>query len=464
MVKLRDSRSSELIAVEKPVNSELGLYVCGPTVAGKPHLGHLRTAYAYDLLVRWLRLRERPVRFVQNITDIDDKILAYAAKSGEDWRAVAENFEGNFSEMRTALGLLEPDSQPRATEHIPEIIALVERLLENGAAYRATDGSANVYYSVESDPAFGSFTHQSLASMLKDPNAQEGEHSHATGKRHPLDFSLWKAHKEGLEPDSASWDTPWGKGRPGWHVEDTAMAVKELGESFALHGGGRDLRLPHHESEVAQARGAGYPYAAHWIHSGLVTSNKAKMAKSKGNFVLAEESYGRNKNALRLLFTRVHYASDVEYSDKEYEAALASWGRIIHFLKRAEERLGAVMDFGSAHGSLPEKFTAAMDEDLSTPEAYRVIFDLVTAGNKALDSDNERKLRVIHPQVISMVEALGFDILSEQQQMDETVETLLRKRAAARSAGDYALSDKLRDELKLAGVTVRDTKNGQEIV
>jgi len=455
MLKLRDPRSGELTPVTIDPSGSVGLYVCGPTVAGKPHLGHLRTAYAYDVLVRWLRHSGLPVRFVQNVTDVDDKILLKAGELKRDWRELAREYAESFREMRERLGLLEPDSQPRATEHIPEIIQLVELLIARGFAYRADDGSANVYYSVESDPEFGSFTRQSAEAMLQHPNSGEGESLHATGKRYPLDFALWKAHKPGLEPETSAWDSPWGPGRPGWHVEDTAMAVKELGESFSLHGGGRDLRLPHHESEVAQARGAGYPYATLWMHSGLVTVSGAKMAKSKNNFVLAEESYSRDKNALRLLFTRAHYASDVEYSPEEYERADASWRRVAQFLNRVPA--------DSTSGTIPEEFQRLMAHELGTPAAYAFIFELIARGNAALDRGEFPEAQRIRGEVALMLEVLGFELPAAGVNLPREVEELLERRRLAREAKDYSTSDLLREELASLGVLVKDTKAGQEL-
>lgn len=460
MMQLKDSRSG-LLERPKPIDGVIGLYLCGPTVAGKPHLGHLRTAYAYDVLVRWLRASGETVRFVQNITDIDDKILAKASELNQDWRTLAENYSRDFALMRSTFGLLEPDAQPKATEHMEEIIALIQLLLDNGAAYVAEDGSANVYYSVTQDKDFGSFTRQSLAAMESNPNISEGESKHATGKRHPLDFSLWKAHKE-REPLSASWQAPWGRGRPGWHIEDTAMAVKELGERFTLHGGGRDLRLPHHESEVAQARGAAYAYAEHWVHSGLITVNGEKMAKSKGNFILAEESFKRDPSALRLLFTRTHYASDVEYSDEQYDSAKSAWNRIQLFLSKAEASRGTPLAIGDDYRLLPAEFVQAMDHDLNTPAAYAVLFDTVKKGYRALEQDST-ELAAIQQEILAMLEVLGFTMKPQEQQLSPAMQGLLTRRAQARSEKDFALSDRLRDELRELGVIVRDTKAGQEV-
>lgn len=459
MLRLKDARSG-LLTTPRRINGTIGLYVCGPTVAGKPHLGHLRTAYAYDTLVRWLRASGEPVKFTQNVTDIDDKILAKSLEEELDWRAVAKTYEADFAAMRYTLGLIEPDDQPKATEHIELIVKLIQRLIDSGSAYVADDGSANVYFSVENDPDFGSFTNQSLASLMGNPNIHEGESIHATGKRHKLDFALWKAAKS-HEPVTAGWDAPWGVGRPGWHIEDTAMAVESLGESFSLHGGGRDLRLPHHESEVAQARGAGYPYADLWVHSGLVTINGEKMAKSKGNFVLAEESYGGDPNALRLLFTRTHYASDVEYSEQEYLSAKAAWQRIALFLAKAERENGNPLLVGDEFSLLPSEFTKAMESDLNTPAAYAVLFDKVKEGYRVL-GERGNELSMIQQELLSMLRVLGFEVKSNADELSPEVNDLLREREKLRSAGDYKGSDELRNKLFELGVIVRDTKAGQE--
>lgn len=456
MLRLKDARSG-LLKGPVAIDGFIGLYVCGPTVAGAPHLGHLRTAYAYDILVRWLRVSGENVKFTQNVTDIDDKILAKAVAEDRPWRELARGYEEEFSAMRGTLGLLEPDDQPRATEHIPLILELIQRLIDRGVAYVADDGSANVYFSVESDPEFGTFTNQTLGSLEGNPNIHEGESPHATGKRHKLDFALWKAAKA-HEPESASWAAPWGLGRPGWHVEDTAMAVESLGERFSLHGGGRDLRLPHHESEVAQARGAGYPYADLWVHSGLVTVNGEKMAKSKNNFELAEDNYSKNHDALRLLFTRTHYASDVEYSEKEYEASLSSWRRIEGLIKQLRTVNGDQLPLNDEYSLLPQDFVDALNNDLNTSAAYAVLFDHVKSGYALLESGDPTTF--LQAELLAMLSVLGFKL--EVNTLPTEAEALLKAREEARTVKNYALSDSLRESLKELGVHVKDTKNGQE--
>lgn len=456
MLRLKDARSGLLRSPLK-IDDTIGLYVCGPTVAGAPHLGHLRTAYAYDTLVRWLRASGDAVKFTQNITDIDDKILAKSLQEERSWEELARAYEHEFSAMRSTLGLIEPDDQPRATEHIPLILELIQRLIDNGVAYVADDGSANVYFSVEKDPQFGSFTNQTLASLEGNPNIHEGESVHATGKRHKLDFALWKASKA-HEPKTASWEAPWGLGRPGWHVEDTAMAVKSLGEGFSLHGGGRDLRLPHHESEVAQARGAGYPYADLWVHSGLVTVKGEKMAKSKNNFELAEDHYAKDHEALRLLFTRTHYASDVKYSEKEYDSALSAWRRIEGLVRQLRTINGDQLPLNDEYALLPQAFVDALNNDLNTPAAYAVVFDHVKSGYGLLERGAPTDQ--MQAELLAMLSVLGFKL--DSKELPTKAQELLKAREAARIAKDYALSDSLRESLKAHGVHVKDTKNGQE--
>ncbi len=457
-MRFYDSRIQENVVFLPLTEGTVTIYVCGPTVQGSPHIGHLRTAYAYDTLVRWLKATGNEVTFVQNITDIDDKILANAVTQNMDWKDLAKKYELEFVGMYKELGLVRPTYAPHATDYIADIQHLISRLIERDYAYQATDGSANVYFDVTQDSEYGSFTHQTLSEMQANPNFGEAELANATGKKNPYDFAVWKAHKES-EPITAGWDSTWGKGRPGWHVEDTAMAHAILGEQFDIHGGGRDLRLPHHEDEVAQARGAGYQYANYWIHSGLVTVNGVKMAKSKNNFTLAKEVIDTaSPNVLRYLFTSTHYASDVEFSAKSLQQAKTAWNGISRTLKRAKN---AELDLSI---SAPSKtMTEHMDNDLSTPETYAYMHRLVTKINSGMDqsSNIDKPLS----ELVWGLNALGYSLDAElndhvEVELVDYIEKQIMLRDKARVEKNWKLSDQIRDELKTRGIQLEDKPTG----
>ena len=449
------------------VPGRVSIYLCGATVQGAPHVGHLRSAIAFDVLVRWLRRRGMEVTLVRNVTDIDDKILAKSAEAGVPWWAWAYRFEQEFTAAYDAVGVLRPTYEPRATGHATEMVSLVERLVERGHAYRGE--GANVYFDVRSFPEYGSLTRQRLENM------STVEEEEATDKRDPRDFALWKSPKPG-EPESAAWDTPFGRGRPGWHLECSAMAHRYLGESFDIHGGGIDLRFPHHENELAQSRAAGDGFAQHWMHNAWVTVGGEKMSKSLGNsLVVANVLRQVPAVVLRFALGTVHYRSTVEFSQASLAEATSTWERISGFVARAVERVGAVSAEEVASrplAALPEAFVAAMDDDLNVSAALAVVHEQVKVGNNALAAGEDSVVWEAQLQVRSMLDVLGLDPLaapwatasgpddSARAALEALVPAVLAERAEARRTKDWARADALRDQLQDAGIIIEDSPDG----
>ncbi len=441
----------------------VGVYLCGPTVQGSPHVGHLRSAVAFDVLQRWLERSGYAVTMVRNVTDIDDKTLDKAAEAGWQWWAWALRYEREFQAAYAAVGVKPPAAEPRATGHIPEIIALIERLVERGHAYE-NDGS--VYFDVHSFDAYGALTNQGIDDLTPATDAP------VEAKRDPRDFALWKARKDG-EPETASWDSPWGKGRPGWHIECSAMARRYLGDAFDIHGGGLDLRFPHHENEQAQSRAAGYDFAQLWMHSAWVTQSGAKMSKSLGNGLLVSEVLARYPApALRLALAQVHYRSMLEYSDAVMDDATATWSRLSGFVERATERVGGFSREEVEAAPLPEAFVEAMNDDLAVPRALAHVHETVRSGNAAVNAGDAGATRDALLSVRAMLNVLGLDPLApEWQHVDASSEAAMRAldvmvradieaRAEARAAKDWATADEIRDRLAAAGIVVEDSAEG----
>lgn len=447
---------------------EARIYYCGATVQGAPHIGHVRSGLVFDQLSRWLTYRGYKVTMVRNVTDIDDKILVNSAASfepgyagehpAEEWWALAYRFERVFGSAYASLNIAPPTYEPRATGHIPEMFALIQRLIDRGHAYPATDGCGDVYFDVRSWENYGALTRQKIDDMQDAPDADP------RGKRDPRDFALWKAYKEG-EPVTASWDSPWGKGRPGWHLECSAMAGKYLGETFDIHGGGLDLRFPHHENEMAQSQAAGYGFANFWMHNGLVNYEGEKMSKSIGNIITpAQMLEAARPLVVRYYLGQAHYRSVLDYHPTSLEEARVA-------VERVEAFLAATRDYHREDAAVPEAFAEAMDDDLNIPKALAALHAGVRAGNAALaagESAQDAAEQVYAmARVLGLVELMSFSQAGaaanepgEHAALDSLIQTMLTQRAEAREAKDWARADQIRDALAAAGITVKDGASG----
>jgi cysteinyl-tRNA synthetase len=465
-LRLYDSAARQVRDFVPLVDGKVGIYVCGPTPQSSPHIGHVRAQVSFDVLRRWLMSRGQQVTYVRNVTDIDDKILAKSAAEGTEWWAHAFTFEQEFTAAYDALNVLPPTIEPRATGHVIEMIEMIETLIKRGHAYPAEDGSGDVYFDVRSYPEYGELTHQRVDDMEAatdaDPNAR---------KRHPQDFALWKGHKP-TEPVTASWPTPWGRGRPGWHLECSAMASRYLGPEFDIHGGGIDLRFPHHENELAQSRAAGEPFARYWMHNGLVVAAGEKMSKSLGNgLTIAVLTQRVRPVVLRYLLAAPHYRSSIEVNEDSMTEATAAYERIEGFVQRAEARLAARnLRFD---GSIPKAFATALDDDLAVPAAIAVLHDTVREGNRALSENDDAAVLQALGEVRAMASVLGIDPLDPhwagstangddrlRRALDVLVRAELDARAQARKERDFGAADAIRNRLAAAGVAVEDTPDG----
>jgi cysteinyl-tRNA synthetase len=443
----------------------VSLYLCGATVQAPPHIGHIRSGVNFDILVRWLTAGGYRVAFCRNVTDIDDKILKVAAAAGEQWWAVAQRNERAFTRAYEVLGCLPPDVEPRATGHVPEMIVLMRRLIDGGHAYAA---GGDVYFDVKSYPEYGSLSGQRLEHMRP---AEDGETGAA--KRDPRDFTLWK----GAKPGEPSWETPWGPGRPGWHLECSAMATKYLGPTFDIHGGGLDLVFPHHENEVAQSHAAGDGFARYWLHNGIVGVAGEKMSKSLGNSLLVDVMVTQVRAVeLRYYLGQAHYRSAIEYSSDALAEAVSAYRRIEGFVTRATELAIASADppAGAPEGAaqqVPYAFAAALDDDLGVPQALAVVHDAVRDGNNALAVGDTAAVGKALAEVRAMLGVLGLDPLAEpwtarsggedlRDVVDELVKVALEQRQEARARKDYRAADVIRDRLHAAGILIEDTPQG----
>ena len=468
-IRLYDTRDAALRDFVPLVDGRVGIYVCGPTVQSSPHIGHLRSALVYDLIRRWFTYRGFDVTLVRNVTDVDDKVLinaaaAQASGSSEEWWALAYRYEREFNDSYAALGIGAPSYEPRATASIPQMQEIIGRLIEAGHAYPADDGSGDVYFDVRSWPSYGELTRQSIDAMEAAADADP------RAKRDPRDFALWKGRKDG-EPVSASWSSPWGVGRPGWHIECSAMAARYLGPRFDIHGGGLDLRFPHHENELAQSTAAGDAFASYWVHNGLVNIGGQKMSKSLGNSVYAADLLGAARPlVLRYYLGSAHYRSTIDFTESSLAEAEAALERISGFLDRVSRRLDGTRFASSGAEIIPDAFAVAMDDDFGVPQALAVLHDTVRAGNQALDGEDLGAAAVARGQVLAMTELLGINPMSAKwkaQQdvsaraaLDALLRTLLADRQAARQARDFAVADRIRSELADAGITIEDTPTG----
>ena len=459
-LRLYDTRA-QLLRDFVPLDPEnITMYVCGPTVQSGPHIGHVRAALSFDLLRRWLTYRHGRVTLVRNVTDIDDKVLANASDS-EPWWALAYRMEQEFAAAYAGIGILPPTYEPRATASVPQMQELIALLIDRGHAYPAPDASGDVYFDVRSWPSYGDLTHQSVDAM------EAAQDADPRGKRNPQDFALWKGAKAD-EPADATWASPWGAGRPGWHIECSAMAKRYLGAEFDIHGGGLDLRFPHHENELAQSSAAGDGFARYWVHNGLVTVDGQKMSKSLGNFTLARDVLAeRDPLVVRYALAAAHYRSSLDLSESSWSEAEAALGRIRSFLERALRAAGDGIGADDAH-SLPSAFVDAMDDDLGVPQALAVVHESVRAGNSALDAGDTAAALDAARAVLGMTGVLGLveDAGSRKAgdaqaaALDALVQEMIAQRATARAEKDWAAADRIRDAIAAAGITLEDTPAG----
>lgn len=424
---------------------KVGMYVCGPTVQSEPHIGHGRYAVAFDVIRRYLIWRGFQVTYVSNITDVEDKIIVAAEEFGESVEELAVRMTERFADSFKRLGVLPPDIEPKATEHIPEMLDLIGRLIDRGLAY-VRDG--DVYFSVKTLERYGRLSGRKPEELRAGYRIEVDE-----AKEDPLDFALWKAAKPG-EP---TWDSPWGPGRPGWHIECSAMASKYLGDDFDIHGGGLDLIFPHHENEVAQSEGAsGQTFARYWLHNGMVNLGGEKMAKSTGKLVDLEEVLDTHGGrALRMLYVRAHYRSPIDYSPELLREAEDSLDRLDRFRERVSP--------GEPDRDAIEKFTAVMDDDFGTSQAVSLMFDLIREGNRVLDQGDDAS--ALAGAVETIVGVLGLDDAEEAPKeaaslSDSEIEALVAEREKARAGKDFARADEIRDRLVAAGVAIEDGPDG----
>ena len=463
-LRFHDSATAAISDFVPLKEGQVSLYYCGATVQGEPHIGHVRSALAFDQLTRWLQSSGYDVTVVRNVTDIDDKILVKAAENNEPWWGLAYRFEQAFATAYESLGIQKPTYEPRATGHIPEMHALIATLIERGHAYPALDDSGDVYFDVRSWKQYGSLTHQNIDDMQAAPDADP------RGKRDPRDFALWKGHKQG-DPETARWESPWGAGRPGWHLECSAMVTKYLGTEFDIHGGGLDLRFPHHENEMAQSQAAGHGFANFWMHNGMVTYQGEKMSKSIGNTINPREMLEIARPlVVRYYLGQAHYRSVLDYRPGSLTEAAAAVDRIETFAKAALAQLFPGNDFGYI-GTRPEAFVRAMDDDLNVPAALGVLHETVRAGNTALAAGEKDALQDAFLAVMGMTDALGINPMdpkwrqgsgseAELTALDVLIKAQLEARAQARTEKNWAESDRIRELLAAAGVDVADTANG----
>ena len=464
-MRFYDSASATIRELEPVVPGEARIYYCGATVQGEPHLGHIRSALVFDQLSRWMRYRGLKVTTVRNVTDIDDKILAKSADSmepgfegefpNEQWWALAYRFEKVFAQAYAALGIDPPTYEPRATGHIPEMFALIQRLIDRGHAYPALDDSGDVYFDVRSWDKYGALTNQSVEDM------QDSADADPRGKRDPRDFALWKGYKEG-EPLTASWESPWGRGRPGWHLECSAMAGKYLGSRFDIHGGGLDLRFPHHENELAQSTAAGDDFANFWMHNGMVTYEGEKMSKSIGNTISPAQMLQMARPlVVRYYLGSAHYRSILDYRPSSLQEAATA-------IERVEAFLAATQDVLKPGREVPEAFAEAMDDDVNIPRALAVLHEQTRAGNAALaageDASEAANAVMAMAEVLGLAQLMSFNAEgtsgAEHEALDALIQAVLAERADARAQKDWAKADAMRDLLASAGVQVKDGANG----
>jgi cysteinyl-tRNA synthetase len=449
-LNLYNTSSRSVSALKPLVSGKVGIYLCGATVQAPPHIGHIRSGVNFDILRRWLIAKGFDVTFVRNVTDIDDKILHKAVHEEIPWWAVAMKYERAFSDAYAALNVLPPTYEPRATGHITQMIELMQKLIDNGSAY--APGNGDVYLEVRKLKEYLTLSNQKLDDLLPSEDAD------SKSKKDPRDFALWKAAKEG----DPSWPTPWGDGRPGWHLECSAMAHAYLGESFDIHGGGLDLIFPHHENEIAQSNAAGYKFANTWMHNAWVTTSGEKMSKSLGNSLQVVEILKKVRGIeLRWYLGSAHYRSMLEFSFEALEESATAFRRIEAFLSRAESVLGT-----SPEPLIADEFASAMNDDLAVPQALAFIAESMRIGNSA--GEDKKVIAKSAGEIRGALSILGCDpkdavfaaSKSNDAALDGLIKLALEQREAARLRKDFATADQIRDQIAGLGITVEDTSNG----
>jgi len=452
-LRLYNTASREVSDFTPLQPGKVGIYLCGATVQAPPHIGHVRSGVNFDILRRWLTASGYDVTFIRNVTDIDDKILHKAVHEEIPWWAVAQKYERAFTDAYKALNVLPPTYEPRATGHITQMIELMQLLIDNGSAY--APGNGDVYLEVRKLKSYLTLSNQKLDDL------QSAEDADLTYKKDPRDFALWKAAK----PGDPSWPTPWGAGRPGWHLECSAMAHAYLGESFDIHGGGLDLIFPHHENEIAQSQSAGWGFSNIWMHNAWVTASGEKMSKSLGNSLQVHEILKKVRGVeLRWYLGSAHYRSMLEFSFDALEESSVNFRRIEGFLKRAADLLG-----GAPEGVIPAGFAEAMNEDLAVPTGLAVISDILKSGNTALSAGDTEGVKQAASEILGALEILGCDPFdptfasdnsSSAEVLDGLISLALEQRQSARARKDFAASDAIRDQLAALGVVIEDTAAG----
>ncbi len=450
MLRFHDTMAGRKVEFVPRQPGRVSMYVCGPTVYEVPHVGHGRTAVVFDVMRRYLEWSGLEVTYVSNVTDVDDRIIARAAADGSTETEVAHRFDDAYWKQLDRLGVERPDDVPHATAFIPQMLDLIAQLVASGHAY-VVEGQG-VYFGVDSYGGYGQLSHRKLADLLAAAGARVEVDEQ---KRSPVDFALWKAAKPG-EPN---WDSPWGPGRPGWHIECSAMSLEILGEGFDLHGGGDDLVFPHHENERAQAEAAGHTFARHWVHSGMVMVGGEKMSKSLANFTtLADALDAHGARAFRLAVLRGHYRSQIELGPAELGAAERAVDGLDALARRAAAGGIAAAGVAPDDESLAA-FRDAMDDDFRTPAAMGMVFDAKNRANAAIDVGDHAAAASLLATVHELAGAVGLE-LEGAPAGDAEIDALLARRGAARRAGNYAEADRLRDDLAARGVTLEDTPGG----
>ena len=448
-------------------DGNVSMYVCGPTVYDAPHIGHARSAYVFDVIRRYFAYKDYKVKFVRNVTDVDDKIINKAKdqSKGKDLNAAAKNISDKYLKIyhdyMEKLGIMLPDKEPKATEYIGKMIDFIKILIESGKAYVS---AGDIYFDVRKAGSYGKLSNQSFEMLESGARVVPGEN-----KKDPLDFALWKS----VKPDEPSWPSPWGNGRPGWHIECSVMSSDILGNEFDIHGGGIDLIFPHHENEIAQSEAAGNKFARYWIHNGLLTINKEKMAKSLGNFITIEDILAKySSDTLKILFLQTHYSHPVDFSWEKMDEAKKAYDRIyilIGKLKNIKAENGSDKDINEYR----LRFEEVMDDDFNTAQALAIVFEIVSFINKNIENEKQighaKKTLIDLGEVLGLSEALLTGLVRhyskefvEQITLAENVnvEVLIKDSSEARKKKDFQTADKIRKELEEKGIILEDTKDG----